>query len=362
MRPTATMLLIPLLASCMPLRHASAPPEPTPDLEAFARTLDSLRSAARIPGLSAAVVKDGEVVFARGFGFADLERRVAATPQTPYDVASVTKPLAAVVALRLAEQGVLDLDRPIAEYSEWADFCRDFAEQPSIFARDLRCAEPPHTLRHLLTHTATGIPGQRFYYNPVLYSWASRPMRDAAGTPFSTLVDRLVFQPAAMTRSARRYRDLPLRGDLAAAIAVPYMVDSTGALVRSPEGSPQGDGAAGGVVSTVLDLARFDVALDRGGLLSAASHAEMMRPMRSASGEPLPYALGWFVEAHEGRELRWHSGWWENAYSALYLKVPEENLTLILLANGEGIWWDNPPDRAEVRSSPFAQAFFRAFL
>ncbi len=355
------MLLILPMASCVPAQHGPSPAEPN-DLPAFARELDSLRTAARIPGLSAAVVKDGEVIFARGFGYADLERQVPAAPETPYDIASVTKPISAVVALRLVEEGLLDLDRPMAQYSEWEGFCRDFSEQPSIFAQGLRCESPQHSLRHLLTHTAIGDPGEQFSYNPVLYSWASRPMMEAAGTPFSQLVEKYVFQPAGMARSARTNRDLPLREDLAAAIAIPYHVDSAGMMVRSPAREAQGDGAAGGVISTVLDLARFDAALDRGELISPASYTAMMRPMRSRTGEPLPYSLGWFAQRHAGHELRWHSGWWDDAYSALYLKVPDENLTLILLANSEGVWWDNPLDSAQVQQSSFARAFFRAFL
>lgn len=355
------LALMLLVISCVPARHSRSS-KPAYDLPGFARALDSLRTAARIPGLSAAVVKDGEVIFARGFGYADLERQIPATPETPYNIASVTKPISAVVALRLVEEGLLDLDRPMAQYSEWADFCRDFSEQPSILARGLQCESPQHSLRHLLTHTAIGRAGAQFSYNPVLYSWASRPMMDVAGTSFSHLVNQYVLQPARMTRSARSYRDLPLRQDLAAAIAIPYHVDSTGAVVRSPEMGPQGDGAAGGVVSTVLDLARFDMALERGDLISPASYAAMMKPMRSNTGEALPYSLGWFAQQYAGHELRWHSGWWDDAYSALYLKVAGENLTLILLANSEGIWWDNPPDAAEVQKSAFAQAFFRAFL
>lgn len=66
------------------------------------------------------------------------------------------------MALSLVEEGLLDLDRPMAQYSEWADFCNDFSEQPSIFARGLRCDPPQHSLRHLLTHTAIGQPGGQF--------------------------------------------------------------------------------------------------------------------------------------------------------------------------------------------------------
>lgn len=351
------------LAGCTsaPVQSAAAP-EVARDLQGFASQLESLRVAKNIPGLSVAVVEDGAVVFARGFGLADIENAVAATPDTPYNIASVTKPLSAVVALRLVEQGALSLDVPMAEYSDWAEFCNEFSQQPSIFATGLRCDQPVHTLRHLLTHTARHPAGETFSYNPVLYSWASRPMMRAADAPFSELVDRHVLQRVGMARSARTYRDLPLRGDIAAALARPYAIDAEGNAQRAPQPPPQGDGAAGGVVSTVLDLAKFDIALDGGGLLTPASYAAMMAPAKAASGERLPYGIGWFAQQHGGHDLRWHSGWWEDAYSALYLKVPDERLTLIVLANSEGVWWDNPLDAARVQESPFAQAFFDAFL
>ena len=120
-------------------------------------------------------------------------------------------------------------------------------------------------------------------------------------------------------------------------------------------------GAAGGVVSTVTDLARFDVALDAGRLISDASKAEMWRPGRSTSGEVLPYGIGWYVEQVDGRRLVWHTGLWEKQYSALYVKLPDERLTLILLANSEGLWWGKPLDAAQVDRSPFAAAFLRRF-
>jgi CubicO group peptidase (beta-lactamase class C family) len=184
----------------------------------------------------------------------------------------------------------------------------------------------------------------------------------AADTPFSTLVERYVFIPAGMRKSARKHRGLPLPEDLTRRLAPPYRVDSSRAIVRAPTRPAQGDGAAGGVVTTVLDLAKFDVALDQGVLISVESRAEMMAPTRGAGGERLPYGLGWYVQEYQGHTLIWHSGWWPDAYSALYLKVPSLDLTFIVLANSEGVWWDNPLDRAEVQGSEFAQAFLSAFV
>jgi CubicO group peptidase (beta-lactamase class C family) len=325
----------------------------------FALTLERLRTAARIPGLSAVVVEKGRVIFRRGFGYANLEKGIRATPDTPYDIASVAKPISAVVALRLVEEGRLDLDARLETNPEFAAFCDEFRGTGSIFARDVRCEGL--TMRHLLSHSVSGPPGERFSYNPILYSWASRPMAAAGKRPFSALTEEYVFRPAEMARSARIHRALPLPPDLARALAPPYHVDDAGKLVPSPPPPPQGDGAAGGVVSTALDLAKFDVALDAGKLVSARSRERMMTPTRSTSGSPLPYGIGFYVQELRGRKLVWHSGWWEKAYSALYLKVPEENLTLILLANSEGVWWDNPLDRAQVEKSPFAAAFLEQF-
>ncbi|MDY7095867.1 MAG: serine hydrolase domain-containing protein, partial [Acidobacteriota bacterium] len=295
-------------------------------------------------------------------GVADVESGVLATASTPYRIASVTKPLAAVVAMRLVEEGVVDLDRKMSGYSEWEDFCVAFSQQPSIFAQGLVCDPAEQPLRHLLSHTAIGAPGTGFSYNPVLYSWASRPLMAGAGRSFSGLVDEYVFQPAGMDRSARIYRDLPLPEDLARALAPPHRMREDGKMQPAPYLKPQGDGAAGGVVSTVLDLVRFDIALDRGELISKESRTAMMAPNHSKDGAELPYGLGWFLEDYKGHRLVWHSGWWEKAYSALYLKVPDQGLTFLVLANSEGVWWGNPLDRAEVRKSDFARLFLGAFL
>lgn len=97
---------------------------------------DSLRLALKIPGLPVVVLRDTAIVLARGLGYADLERKIAATPTTPYNIASVAKAMSAVVALRLVELGQLDLDRKLATYDGFAKFCHDSRERGGIFFRD----------------------------------------------------------------------------------------------------------------------------------------------------------------------------------------------------------------------------------
>ena len=323
--------------------------------------LEEIQRTAHIPGLSFAVVENGRVLAAEGLGVQSVASGRPATADTLYDIASVSKVIAGVVALRLVELGRLDLDRHMTEFRGFREFCEGFRRQPLIFARDYNCHTEPLTLRHHLAHLVNGRAGDRFFYNPVAFSWTSRPMRDVGGAPYSELVRRYVFEPAGMTRSVRTHRDLPVPQRLASDLAPPHTVDEQGRIVLAPPLEPQGDGAAGGVVSSVLDLAKFDIALDGGRLIADASRDRMFTPARMAGGGTAPYGVGIYVQEHQGHRLVWHSGWWEKAYSALYLKVPERRLTLIALANSEGLWWGNPLDEAHIERAPIAQAFLETF-
>lgn len=333
---------------------------------ALALRFDSLRTALRIPGLAVVMLRDTTVLLARGFGFADVARQIPVTPETPFNVASVAKPISAVVALRLVQDGLLDLDKPMRRYADFDEFCAATRGDGGVFFSDYTCQSDRLTLRHVLSMTANGDqPGSRFWYNPPSYSWASRPMAEVTGRTFSELVDSLVFRPADMRNAARTNRRLTLPLRIADALATPYHIDSTGRLMKSDPPPPQGDGAAGGVIASAMDLARFDIALDGGRLLTPASRAALWSPMRTASGQLLPYGLGWFLGTLDGRPVAWHTGLWEGRYSALYLKVlgdtPTERLTLILLANSEAMRWQTRFDEAAIERSPFATAFLAGF-
>lgn len=353
-----------VFSSALAATRAAADPSAT-DVAAgrkFLTHVETLRADAKIPGLAVVVLRGSETVLATGLGYADMAERRPVTADTPFDIASVTKPISAVVALRLVELGQLDLDRPLGTYDGFAEyrasaraagglFFGDFADNPKISL----------TLRHVLAMTVNGTPGTRFFYNPPVYSWASRPMAQMAKTSFSELTARCVFIPAAMADSARHHRKLPLPAPLAALLAKPYHVAPGGEVVPSEPPAPQGDGAAGGVIATANDLARFDCALTEGKLISAESRKLMWTAGRAPDGRTLPYGLGWFVKEHAGEKLIWHTGLWDGAYSALYLKIPGRNLTLILLANSEGLNWKQRLDEAAVERSPFVTKLLADF-
>ena len=221
------------------------------------------------------------------------------------------------------------------------------------FFSDWNGEHPGLTLEHLLSMTSNGIPGTRFFYNPVAFSWTSRPMAERAGTSFSDLIQARIFTPARMSRSARVHRALSLRPDLAASLAQPYRLNGAGSAMESSYPQPQGDGAGGGTISTAADMAAFDIALDSGRLISAAARKRMWTPF----APELPYGLGWYVKRFRGEQLVWHTGLWEEHYSALYLKVPAKRWSMILLANSDGLTWPSRFDEANIEDSLFAQAF-----
>jgi CubicO group peptidase (beta-lactamase class C family) len=315
---------------------------------------DSIRKDKRIPGMSVAVVLDGRVVYAKGFGFMDGEGQRPATPETAYWIASLTKPFTAAVLLRLWELRLLDLDRRMTDLPGYTDLCAEFAPSQSIFAKDLDCSAPL-TIRQTLSHLVQGVPGKSFAYNAAVYSQLRRVAPLVSQRTWGQLMTEYVLAPAGMNNTAAGWYDQP-KSHVLSNLAQPRRVLPTGGTTISI--TPIWDvGSGAGLISTVLDLAKFDAALNSGAIVSSATRATMFTPTTTSAGTSVPYGLGWYVQDYGGRRLVWHSGWEPNSYSALYLKVPDRRLTLIVLANSEGVWWGNALDKAEVEKSPFAAAF-----
>jgi CubicO group peptidase (beta-lactamase class C family) len=322
-------------------------------LALFAGYLDALRIQAGIPGLSAAVVASGRVVWEAGYGFADLEARVAATPATPYRIASLTKTFTSTLLGECVEARTLDLDARMATYTT-------------------SVPDPSASVRHVLSMTSDAPAGARFRYDgdrfatltPVVDACTGRPYRVAVA---SRILDRLAMTDsvpgqdleappvdvAALFDAATRdrYRRVLER------LAKPYRtVRGHTSLGDYP---PRGINAAAGIVSTVRDLARYDAALDSGILLHADTQQLAWMPFRLTDGHTAPYGLGWFSQSSQAGPAIWHFGLWPT-YSSLLLKLPERGVTLILLANSDGLSARFPLSGGDVSVSPFARAFIAA--
>ena len=326
-------------------------------LRAFQDSLDSVRRQYRIPGLSAAIAKNQQIIWEKGYGYADVANGIAAQPDTPYLIASLTKTFTSMLLMQCVERGSLNLDDPIRRYTT-------------------AIPEPGVTVRHLLTHTSESKPpGESYRYNGNRFGALGAVVDSCQETPFrlaltKSILDRLElldtmpgkdtgnpspslaanFSPEALARYARVLQRL----------AKPYVIDNRGQAILSAY--PQNDvNASAGIISTVRDLARYDRAIDRHLLLQPETQAAAWTNAVNSRGQVLPYALGWFVQRYAGQRLIWHYGYWDT-FSALILKVPDRQLTLLLLANSDGL--SAPFSNAlggvgDVTGSAFAMLFLR---
>ena len=339
-----------LLVSIVVAAHASAQQELTFSL--FERYLDALRVQANIPGMSAAIVQDEHVAWATGLGFADVERLVRARSDTPYHISGLTEALSAALILeQCLETGHLALD--------------DRIEQRALTAPD-----PTITVRDALTHRSSG---GAFKYDPSRYAALTgvaevciqkdlMPFRQALSekvfdrlTMFDSVPAQNVEDASADDRGQFNTSQLDRFSGVLKRLAVPYRV--SGGSVTANTGVSKSVDASTGAVSTVLDLAKFNSGLEGAVLL----HRETMAAMWSNAGS-MPTGLGWFVQNYNGQTLYWQFGNTPGAYSSLILKVPSRHLTLILLANSDGLSAPFALQDGDVTSSLFAKTFLRLFV
>ena len=336
----------------------------------FAHRLDSLRETYPVPGLSALVLRGDSIVYQVGFGFADLEDFTPATPQTNYRIASLTKPIAATLLLQLVERGELSLQDSmkaiVPGYEEYyqraAYYIRKNAPEYAGLVENFDYTRDDITVWHHLTHTAQYVPGDTFSYNGFLYGGLSRVLEEKWQTPFAELLQKNILDTLGMEHSAPSQESAPPTVLHLLAKPYGYAADS-GRYQLSAYPEPNVNAGAG-IVSNVLDLATFDRAIDHHTLIDPTTQQRAWTRQHNNAGEQLPYGLGWFVqEDYDGRQLVWHYGWQPGSFSALYLKLPQQQLTLILLANSDGLAapFSALGYQRDVLISPFARLFVEAF-
>jgi CubicO group peptidase (beta-lactamase class C family) len=342
-----------LVVSCVAgVTAQSTSPLATSPFESY---LELLRQQAGIPGISAAIVQNGEIVWERGLGFQNVETRIRATPDTPYPISGLTQTLAAALVLECAEQRGVFLDDPASKYG-------------------VSLPEPTATVREVLNHTSAAPSGAFFQLDPDRFGQLSRVIESCVEQPYRKTVavrllerlamkdsvpgrdvqeEAIVSQALFATTVQERYKDVLER------IAVPYKVDRKGRSSRS-EVPIESMTASTGVVSTVRDLARFDAALDSALLLREDT---LTAAWTNVVGRDrvLPTGLGWFVQNYNAEPIVWQFGLMSGGYSSLILKIPARRLTLMLLANSDGLC--SPFDLAsgDVTKSLFALLFLRLF-
>jgi CubicO group peptidase (beta-lactamase class C family) len=288
-----------------------------------------------IPGLSLAVVRDGRVVKSAGYGLADREQHIPATPETVYKVGSVGKQFVATAVMVLVQDGRVGLDDPISTYL-------------------LDTPESWHgiTIRHLLTHTsglpreAPGFdwekarpdvdvvksayslplhfaPGEKWEYSNAGYFALAAAITSVSGRPWQEFVTEAILKPSGMntTLPTNTKDELPHR-------AIGYR-NHDQLLVAHDFKTLR---PSGGFFSTVLDLAKWDTVLDTNVFLSEASRRQMWTPVKLNDGRSYPYGFGWQLDPLNGHRQVHHSGGIPG-FASQFARFPDDHLTVIVLVN-----------------------------
>jgi CubicO group peptidase (beta-lactamase class C family) len=318
--------------------------QPTADaLAELDRRIEAEMAENLIPGVLVGVASRGRLLHVKGYGMANVELRVPVSDSTVFEIGSISKQFVAVAAMLLVEEGRLGLDDPIHEH---------LADLPSEWLGV--------TVRQLLTHTS-GIPdyeeiqtyeAYRFRFTPeeIIRVAHSRPMDFEPGSGWyysntgyfllSLIVERLEGRPLGQVLGARLFGPLGMgqtrMADPEAIIphrASGYWVDrmSTELVNRDPTQTSSTLGA-GGIVSSVHDMAKWDEALYGTRVLTEESKADMWTSAVLPDGEDTGYAFGWGVRPYRGRTAVGHGGQ-VAGFVANFTRLPDDDLAIIVFAN-----------------------------
>lgn len=307
----------------------------------------------QIPGLALAIVKDGKLAKAAGYGLANVEAQTPVRAETIFRIASVGKQFIATGILLLVEDGKLGLD-----------------DRLETLLDDAPAAWAPVTVRQLLSHISGLVrespgyvpilrqpdltviraayplplqfaPGEKYQYSNVGYFTLAEIIRRRSGQPWPEFITARVFKPARL--DATTTTDQPPRGPRATGYAGKdgRWVPVVDALAVRPSGAFQ---------STVLDLARWDTLLDGDSVLKAASRREMWAPIKLNDGKAHDYGLGWAVATKNGRPVIRHGGS-QSGFRTEFLRFPRDRVTVIVLANSD-----------EAKPAVFAEQVAEVFL
>ncbi|WP_159699272.1 serine hydrolase [Massilia sp. 9I] len=296
------------------------------------------------PGATVIVVKDGKTVLRRAYGMADTSKNIDMTPEMALRIGSLTKQFTATAILMLLEEGKLSLDD---------DITRHLPDYPTRGKKI--------TIEHLLTHTSGIVsytskpgygagmaqnltvaqmidsfkndpldfePGSQFRYNNSGYFLLGAIIEKVSGQSYASFLEQRIFKPLGMNDTY--YEGV---GRSKAPVAAGHTRSGTGFGPAKPLSMTQ-PYAAGSLVSTVDDLARWDAAVSSGKLLKPASWQRAFTPYRLSDGKPTTYGYGWGISQVQGSAAIGHSGG-INGFSTYGLRLPDQKVYVAVLTNSD---------------------------
>ncbi len=314
-------------------------------------SISKFMAANSAPGVSAAVVENGELVWSAGFGMADLENFVPATSHTLFRLASVSKPITALAAMQLWQRGKLDLDAPVQKYcpafpqKKWPITTRELLGHLAgirHYRADSQDDPEVGNTKHFDNPIQAGLdffkndllveqPGSKFHYSTQGFTVVGCAIEGASGEKYVDFVRENVFEPAAMkhTYVDDHYAVIPNRARL-------YKKDKTGAVANADFLDPIYKIPGGGWLSSAEDMARFEVAILNDTVVQRATRTLMWTPQALADGSRGEYGLGWFIGKDEKSGTVGHDGGQQGTSTSI-LMVPEQRAGVVVLINMDSV-------------------------
>ncbi|HET9532601.1 MAG TPA: serine hydrolase [Blastocatellia bacterium] len=323
--------------------------------------LEAQRAYQQIPGVSAGVVYDQELLWSGGFGHADVERKVRATPETIYSICSISKLFTSIGVMQLRDAGKLRLDDPVARHIPWFKIKRSDHQGPEVTIEGLlthssglpREADFPYwtgpeftfpTREQIMERIAgqqTLYPAERYFqYSNLGITLAGELITLASGDDYESYVRKRILDPLGLKSTTSEMPEKERGGRLATGYSA---LRRDGKRVPVTFFMARGISAAAGYASTVQDLARFASwqfrVLDRKGgedVLKSNTLREMQRVHWVDPDLETMWGLGFSVWRSEGKAFTGHGGSCPGFRTQLLLK-PDEKLATIIMANAQGV-------------------------
>src|SRR6266404_4820461 len=295
-----------------------------------------------VAGISVAVARDGQVVFSRGYGMANLEHSVAIRPETVFHIASISKNILAAVVLELVDEGKLRLDDDVTKYVPEAPTqgrhvtVRQLLNHTSGIYSFTSLPEAENNERLDLTHEQVLSlikdqpfdfePGTSWRYDNSAFYLAGMVVERITKQEYGAYVHEHVFKPLGMNSASMCDAHMVVRQ-----LASGYEVDR-GTLVNAALMSWKLPFAAGAVCATATDLLKWQAALDGGRVLSTSSVELMRRPTTLADGTAIDYGLGTRLGSLDGHRVLGHTGS-GGGFNAALESFPADGLTIAIVMN-----------------------------
>ncbi len=295
-----------------------------------------------VPSAAIAVVQNGRIVKAAGYGMASLELEVPATGRSLYEIGSITKQFTAEAIMMLVEEGKLGLDDPIAKYlpaipAAWSAITVRHMISYTSGLHDWEAAgrfsyrreyTPQEFIDLVATDPLDFTPGERYAYTNSWAPLAGLIIERASGTPFEQFVTERIFKPARMTDTRFRHPE-----EIAPRRASGY-VDQKGVLQNGEPLRPRIIAPNGGIMSSATDMAKWQVALGSGAIVKRPTLDQMLSPIRLNDGKVFPeIGLAWFIQSFHGHRYVLHNGSTVAGYSSVIYRYPDDDLAVVVLMN-----------------------------